>query len=132
MRGADPEKKRKRRKRFRVFMEIVFMVLGILCSVMPYPFPLAVPIGIGAIRIISKAVEKEKEPQATQPIVYCNGEREPEKNSTKNSVKTAKVQHSKGPTTKEQLAKATKTEQKSLVSGQTATQVKRELRSKKV
>lgn len=84
MHRADPEKKRKRRKRFRVAMEIAFMVLGILCSVMPYPFPLLVPIGIGTIRIIANAVQKEKEPPATQPIVYCNGEKEPKKKRANN------------------------------------------------
>lgn len=86
MRGADPEKKRKRRKRFRVIMEIAFMVLGIVCSVMPYPFPLLVPIGIGVIRIISNAVKSEKTPPATQPIVYCNGEKEPKKKRASNAA----------------------------------------------
>jgi len=85
MRRADPERKRKRRKRFRVIMEIAFMVLSILCSVMPYPFPLVVPIGIGTIRIISNAVRKEKEPPTTQPIVYCNGEREPKRRRVNNA-----------------------------------------------
>lgn len=79
MRKADPERKRKHRKRFRVIMEIAFMVLGIMCGTMPYPFPLLVPIGIGMIRIISNAVKKEKEPEAPPPIVYCNGEKEPKK-----------------------------------------------------
>ncbi len=84
-RAKDPERKRKRRKRFRVIMEIAFMALGILCSVMPQPFPLVVPIGIGTIRIISNAVRKEKEPSATQPIVYCNGEKEPTRRRVNNT-----------------------------------------------
>ena len=44
MRRADPERKKKHRKRFRVIMEIAFMVPGIMCGTMPYPFPLLVPI----------------------------------------------------------------------------------------
>lgn len=83
--GKDPERKRKHRKCFRVLMEIVFMALGILCSIMPYPFPLAVPIGIGTIRIISNAVKKERELEAPPTIVYCNGEKEPKKRRESNT-----------------------------------------------
>lgn len=85
MHRADPEKKRKRRKRFRVVMEIAFMVLGILCSIMPYPFPLLVPIGIGTIRIISSAVAREKKAEEPPTIVYCNGEKEPKKRRESNT-----------------------------------------------
>lgn len=84
MRRADPERKKKHRKRFRVIMEIAFMVLGIMCGTMPYPFPLLVPIGIGMIRIIGNAVKKEKEPEAPPPIVYCNGEKEPKRRKASN------------------------------------------------
>ena len=110
MHRADPEKKRKRRKRFRVIMEIAFMVLGILCSIMPYPFPLLVPIGIGTIRIISNAVQKEKEPPASQPIVYCNGEKEPKRKRTASKVEAVTIPP---------------------VRAKTALQIDRELRSKK-
>lgn len=75
--AGKSERRRRHRKRFRVLVEIVFMTLGILCSIMPYPFPLVVPIVIGAIRILSKAVEKDSVPSAPPPIVYCNGTQEP-------------------------------------------------------
>ena len=72
------ERKAKRRKRFRVVMEIVFMAFGVLCGIMPQPFPLLVPIIIGTIRIISNAVKKEPEPPSA-PVVYCNGQNAPDK-----------------------------------------------------
>ncbi len=50
----------KHRKRFRVILEIVFMVLGVLCAIMPRPFPLIVPILIGTVRIISNAIQRDK------------------------------------------------------------------------
>ena len=78
-------------------MEIAFMVLGILCSIMPYPFPLLVPIGIGTIRIISNAVQKDKEPPATPPIVYCNGEKQPPTTATKSASKSKSKTKKKTP-----------------------------------
>ncbi len=74
---SKQEVKSKHKKRFRVIMEIVFMALGILCGIMPQPFPLLVPIIIGTIRIISNAVKKEPEPAT--PVVYCNGHVAPDK-----------------------------------------------------
>ena len=71
------EVKSKHKKRFKVIMEIVFMALGILCGIMPQPFPLLVPIIIGTIRIISNAVKKE--PAPATPVVYCNGHKAPDK-----------------------------------------------------
>ena len=94
--SKDPERKKKHRKRFRVIMEIAFMVLGILCSIMPYPFPLLVPIGIGTIRIINSAVQREKKAEEPPFIVYCNGEQEPKHTKSEKASKTAKVQHSAG------------------------------------
>lgn len=52
------------------------MTLGIICTIMPAPFPLLVPISIGTIRIISNAIRSEKEPPPAQPVVYCNGKKE--------------------------------------------------------
>ena len=74
---SKQEVKSKHKKRFRVIMEIVFMALGILCGIMPQPFPLLVPIIIGTIRIISNAVKKEPEPAT--PVEYCNGHVAPDK-----------------------------------------------------
>ncbi len=82
------DRKRKHRKALRVFIEIVFMALGILCAVMPSPFPLLVPIGIGTIRIISNAVKSEKEPQ---PIVYCNGTKQPHANAKTQKPKRREI-----------------------------------------
>lgn len=82
--------KSKHKKRFKVIMEIVFMALGILCGIMPQPFPLLVPIIIGTIRIISNAVKKELEPAT--PVVYCNGHKAPDKlkKEQKQNVRQAK------------------------------------------
>ncbi len=74
---SKQEVKSKHKKRFRVIMEIVFMALGVLCGIMPQPFPLLVPIIIGTIRIISNAVKKE--PAPATPVVYCNGHKAPDK-----------------------------------------------------
>lgn len=76
MRKARKSERNKHKKRFRVILEIAFMVLGIVCGIMPYPFPLLVPIGIGTVRIISSAIQKEKAAEAPPPVVYCNGTRE--------------------------------------------------------
>ena len=76
MRRKRRAAREKHRKRFRVVMEIAFMVAGILCSIMPQPFPLLVPIGIGTIRIISSALQRERTEAAPPVKVYCNGERE--------------------------------------------------------
>ena len=84
------ERKRKHRKRFRVIVEILLMALGVLCSIMPQPFPLLVPIGIGAIRIISNAARREREPEEKQSVVYCNGVQEPHK--AKKSTEAQAVQ----------------------------------------
>lgn len=74
------ERKAKRRKRFRVVMEIMLMALGVLCGIMPQPFPLLVPILIGTVRIVGRAVEKvPTSPPAPAPVVYCNGHKAPEK-----------------------------------------------------
>lgn len=82
---SKEKRKHKRWRWLRVTLEIAFMTAGILCSIMPYPFPLAVPIGIGVIRIISSAVAREKKAEEPQQVVYCNGAKEP-KNSTSNGV----------------------------------------------
>ncbi len=74
---SKQEVKSKHKKRFKVIMEIVFMALGVLCGIMPQPFPLLVPIIIGTIRIISNAVKKE--PAPATPVVYCNGHKAPDK-----------------------------------------------------
>ena len=82
------KRKYKRWRWFRVTLEIVFMAAGILCSIMPYPYPLLVPIGIGTIRIISSAVAREKkaeEPPVPPPVVYCNGEKEPKRKRSSNT-----------------------------------------------
>ena len=74
------ERKAKRRKRFRVVMEIMLMALGVLCGIMPQPFPLLVPILIGTVRIVGRAVEKvPTSPPAPAPVVYCNGHVAPDK-----------------------------------------------------
>ena len=79
--NAEKVKKRNDRKKiFRVLLEVALMVLGILCSIMPAPFPLLVPIAIGMVRIVSNAFRKEKEPA---PVVYCNGAKEPTKPAAK-------------------------------------------------
>ena len=91
----EKERKRRHRKTLRVIIEIIFMTLGVLCAIMPAPFPLLVPIGIGAIRIISNAVRSEKKPQ---PVVYCNGTREPhtkEKAKTKHEIQAEGKQRRK-------------------------------------
>ena len=85
----DPNRKSKHRKRFQVIMEIVFMALGIVCGLMPSPFPILVPIIIGTIRIISNAEKEDKEPPATPTIVYCRGEKEP--TNTPSNGKTVKA-----------------------------------------
>lgn len=78
------ERKAKRRKRFRVVMEIILMALGVLCGIMPQPFPLLVPILIGTVRIVGRAVEKvPTSPPAPAPVVYCNGQNAPEKTDKK-------------------------------------------------
>ncbi len=76
MRKARKSERNKHKKRFRVILEIAFMVLGIVCGIMPYPFPLLVPIGIGTVRIISSAVQRERTEAAPPVKVYCNGEKE--------------------------------------------------------
>ncbi len=76
MRRTKRAARNKHRKRFRVILEIAFMVLGIVCGIMPYPFPLLVPIGIGTVRIISSAIQRERTEAAPPVKVYCNGERE--------------------------------------------------------
>ena len=86
--AKNPEKAKKHKKRFRVVMEIAFLVLGILCSTMPQPFPLLVPIGIGTIRIISSAVQRERTEAAPPPVVYCNGEKEPHKTTNEKRTTT--------------------------------------------
>ena len=77
-RNSQRERKAKRRKRFRVVMEIILMALGVLCGIMPQPFPLLVPILIGTVRIVGRALEKEPEPPSA-PVVYCNGHKAPDK-----------------------------------------------------
>lgn len=88
------ERKAKRRKRFRVVMEIILMALGVLCGIMPQPFPLLVPILIGTVRIVGRALEKEPEPAAPAPapVVYCNGHVAPDKlkKEQKQNVRQAK------------------------------------------
>lgn len=88
---SKQEVKSKHKKRFKVIMEIVFMALGVLCGIMPQPFPLLVPIIIGTIRIISNAVKKEPEPPSA-PVVYCNGHVAPDKlkKEQKQNVRQAK------------------------------------------
>ncbi len=93
---SKEKRKYKRWRWLRVALEISFMVAGILCSIMPYPYPLLVPIGIGTIRIISSAVAREKKTEEPPAIVYCNGEKPPEEKS----VKPAKMRHSTGAMTK--------------------------------
>lgn len=96
MRRGKQERKRRHRKWLRIILEIAFMVLGIVCGIMPYPFPLLVPIGIGTVRIISSAIQREKKAEAPPAIVYCNGEKPPEETA----VKPAKMRHSTGVTAK--------------------------------
>lgn len=79
------KRKHKRWRWLRVTLEIAFMTAGILCSIMPYPYPLLVPIGIGTIRIISSAVAREKKAEEPPAIVYCNGEKEPNKKKVNSS-----------------------------------------------
>lgn len=87
------QQKNKHRKRFRVLIEIVFMALGILCAIMPAPFPLLVPIAIGTIRIISNAVKKDG--SSEPPIVYCNGHKAPDiKDSPKKERRSEKTKES--------------------------------------
>lgn len=81
-RNSQRERKAKRRKRFRVVMEIILMALGVLCGIMPQPFPLLVPILIGTVRIVGRALEKEPEPPSA-PVVYCNGHKAPDKTNKK-------------------------------------------------
>ncbi len=66
------------------------MALGILCTIMPSPFPLLVPIGIGVIRIISNAVKREKEAPPTPSIEYSNGARERRTSNSNKSGNQAK------------------------------------------
>lgn len=80
---SKEKRKHKRWRWLRVTLEIVFMAAGILCSIMPYPYPLLVPIGIGTIRIISSAVAREKKAEEPPTIVYCNGEKEPHRTASK-------------------------------------------------
>ncbi len=75
---SKQEVKSKHKKRFKVIMEIVFMAFGVLCGIMPQPFPLLVPILIGTVRIVGRALEKEPEPPSA-PVVYCNGQNAPDK-----------------------------------------------------
>ncbi len=85
-RNAEKQKRINNRKKvFCVLVEVAFMVLGILCSIMPAPFPLLVPIAIGTVRIISKSIEKDKDPA---PVVYCNGAQEPKHSATKTASAT--------------------------------------------
>ncbi len=93
---SKEKRKYKRWRWLRVALEISFMVAGILCSIMPYPYPLLVPIGIGTIRIISSAVAREKKTEEPPAIVYCNGEKPPEEKP----VKPAKTAHIRGATAK--------------------------------
>lgn len=79
---SKEKRKHKRWRWLRVTLEIAFMTAGILCSIMPYPYPLLVPIGIGTIRIISSAVAREKKAEEPPTIVYCNGDKEPHKKKT--------------------------------------------------
>lgn len=90
-RNSQRERKAKRRKRFRVVMEIILMALGVLCGIMPQPFPLLVPILIGTVRIVGRALEKEPEPPSA-PVVYCNGHVAPDKlkKEQKQNVRQAK------------------------------------------
>lgn len=86
--SAEKIKKRNnRRKQFRIVFEIVLMTLGVLCSIMPYPFPLLVPIGIGTVRIITQAVRKDTAEPAAPPVVYCNGAQEPKPVPKKKATK---------------------------------------------
>lgn len=68
------------------------MTLGIICTIMPAPFPLLVPISIGTIRIISNAIRSEKEPPPAQPVVYCNGKKEQKSVKKSNRSENAKKQ----------------------------------------
>ena len=94
MRKCKKKKKAEKRanvkKVIRIILEVGFMVLGILCTIMPAPFPLLVPIFIGSVRIISSAIRKDK---ASAPAVYCNGVQEPPvatKKQPRQSTKTGK------------------------------------------
>lgn len=95
MKSKSKEKRKHKRLRWlRVTLEIAFMAAGILCSIMPYPYPLLVPIGIGTIRIISSAVAREKKAEEPPTIVYCNGEKELHRTASqpKKSATVAAVQ----------------------------------------
>lgn len=91
--NAEKTKKRNDHKKIlRVLLEVACMVLGILCGIMPAPFPLLVPIAIGTVRIISNAFRKDKEPA---PVVYCNGAQKPKKTATPQASKRKTTTRSK-------------------------------------
>ncbi len=92
------KRKHKRWRWIRVTLEIAFMIAGILCSIMPYPYPLLVPIVIGTIRIISSAVAREKKAEEPPQIVYCNGEKEPKPKGRRNNTEAVTVPPVKGKT----------------------------------
>ncbi len=85
--AGKTKKQNKHKKRLRIIFEIALMTLGVLCSIMPYPFPLLVPIGLGTIRIITQAVRKDNVEQNTAPVVYCNGAQYPKQTTAKTALK---------------------------------------------
>lgn len=85
--AGKTKKQNKHKKRLRIIFEIALMTLGVLCSIMPYPFPLLVPIGLGTIRIITQAVRKDNVEQNTAPVVYCNGAQDPKQTTAKTALK---------------------------------------------
>ncbi len=84
----NPERVRKRKIITAVVIEIVIMVIGALCVLLPLPWRLFVPIIIGAREIIKKAIQKLKEP-APSALVHCCGATEP-KPKTNKSNKTSR------------------------------------------
>lgn len=80
----NPEKARKRKIITAVVIEIVIMVIGTLCVLLPLPWRLFVPIIIGAREIIKKAVQKLKEPPPPA-LVHCCGASEQTTDKSKKS-----------------------------------------------
>lgn len=70
-RTADVEKIRKRKIIRAVIIEIIFLIMDVLCCLLPLPWRLLVPIIVGSRAIIVQAVRKSRE----QPqVVHCHGE----------------------------------------------------------
>ena len=111
MRKSKSERKRKCRVWLRVIIEIVFTSCGILSTVLPEPYDVYALLTIGVLRVILSAVQRERKSEESLTIVYCNGEKEPqrpkkiEKPATvtvkrKNPVKVANSPHITGVKTK--------------------------------